>query len=114
MLAAMMGNEQNDMMVAGVFVAIACLNDEEWGTAATVLDYLEVRTGEHKPTPQNPVNSSCEDAEVAEEEMVQGSRGGGRGFPKAMVPSARDGDGDGDGDGVVCATVTSDRGALRP
>ena len=112
MLAAMMGNEQNDMMVAGVFVAIACLNYEEWETAATVLDYLEVRTGEHKPTPQNPVNSSCEDAEVAGEEMVQGSRGGGRGFPKAMVPSARDGDGD--GDGVVCATVTSDRGALRP
>ena len=41
---------------------------------------------------------SCEDAEAAGEQRVQGSRGRGRGFPKAMVPSARDGD----GDGVVC------------
>ena len=32
------------------------------------------------------------------EPRVQGSKGGGRGFPKSMVPSARDGD----GDGVVC------------
>ena len=58
-------------------------------------DYLEVRTGEHKPTPelQNSVYGSCEEAETAGEQRVQGSRGGGRGFPKAMVPSARDGDG---------------------
>ena len=36
MLAAVLSNEPNDMMVAGVFVTIACLNDEEWETAATV------------------------------------------------------------------------------
>ena len=59
-------------------------------------------TGEHKPEPteelQNSVYGSCEEAESAGEQRVQGSRGGGRGFPKAMVPSARDGD----GDGIVC------------
>ena len=37
MLAATLGNEQNDMMVASVFGTIACLNDEEWETAATAL-----------------------------------------------------------------------------
>ena len=37
MLAAVLGNEQNDMMVASVFGTIACLNDEEWETAATAL-----------------------------------------------------------------------------
>ena len=36
MLAATLGNEQNDMIVVGVFVTIVCLNDEEWETAATV------------------------------------------------------------------------------
>ena len=41
---------------------------------------------------------SCEDAQSAGEPRVLGSQGSGRGFPKAMVPSARDGD----GDGVVC------------
>ena len=57
-------------------------------------------TGEHKPTagPEGTVHGSCEEAEAAGEERVQGSRGGGRGYLKAMVPSARDGD----GDGVVC------------
>ena len=64
------------------------------------LDYLGTATGEHKPTPelQNSVYGSCEEAESAGEQRVQGSQGGGRGFPKAMVPSARDGD----GDGIVC------------
>ena len=64
------------------------------------LDYLGTRVGEHKPTPelQNSVYGSCEEAEAAGEERVQGSQGSGRGFPKEMVPSARDGD----GDGVVC------------
>ena len=45
MLAAILGNEPNDMdvndrdmLVASVFVIIPCLNDEEWETAATVLD----------------------------------------------------------------------------
>ena len=41
---------------------------------------------------------SCEEAAAAGETRVLGSKGSGRGFPKAMVPSARDGD----GDGVVC------------
>ena len=36
MLAATLGNEQNHTIVAGIFVTIACLNDEEWETAATV------------------------------------------------------------------------------
>ena len=59
-------------------------------------------TGEHKPTaePEETVYGSCEAAEDAGETLVQGSQGGGRGFPAKMVPSARDGDGD--GDGVVC------------
>ena len=45
MLAAILGNEPNDMdvndrdmLLASVFVIIPCLNDEEWETAATVLD----------------------------------------------------------------------------
>ena len=42
--------------------------------------------------------ASCDEAEDAGEERVRGSQGSGRGFPAAMVPSARDGD----GDGVVC------------
>ena len=64
--------------------------------------YLGTATGEHKPEPpeelQNSVYGSCEEAESAGVQRVQGSRGGGQGFPKTMVPSA----GDGDGDGVVC------------
>ena len=56
------------------------------------------------PTPSPNVETadgtyaSCEEAEAAGEERVQGSSGSGRGFPQSMVPSARDGD----GDGVVC------------
>ena len=37
-------------------------------------------------------------AQSAGATRVQGTQGSGRGFPKLMVPSARDGD----GDGVVC------------
>ena len=55
-----------------------------------------------EPEPESEVNTSvygsCEEAVEAGEPRVQGSVGGGRGFPKEMVPSARDGD----GDGVVC------------
>ena len=59
-----------------------------------------MEAGEHRPTaePEGTVYESCEEAAAAGEERVQGSRGGGRGFPAEMVPSARDGD----GDGVVC------------
>ena len=59
-------------------------------------------TGVHKPEPteelQNSVYGSCEEAEAAGHQRELGSRGGGRRFPKTMVPSARDGD----GDWVVC------------
>ena len=53
---------------------------------------------ESEPEMNTSVYGSCEEAVDAGESRVQGSAGAGRGFPKAMVPSARDGD----GDGVVC------------
>ena len=59
-------------------------------------DVMETGAGEQEP--EGTVYGSCEEAAAAGEEQIQGSRGGGRGFPEAMVPSARDGD----GDGVVC------------
>lgn len=37
------------------------------------------------------VYASCDEAEAAGEQRVQGSSGNGRGFPQDMVPSARDG-----------------------
>ena len=43
---------------------------------------------------------SCDTASAAGVTRVQDSKGGGRAFPKWMVPSARDGNGN--GDGVVC------------
>ena len=65
-----------------------------------VWEALESRAGEHKPAPelQTPVYGSCQEAEFAGESRFQGSQGGGLGYPKAMVPSARDGD----RDGIVC------------
>ena len=42
--------------------------------------------------------SSCEEAQAAGEERVQGSIGGGVGFAAELVPGAQDGD----GDGIVC------------
>ena len=53
---------------------------------------------EPAPEEKTSVYGSCEEAVDAGESRVQGSVGGGRGFPKEVVPSARDGD----GDGVVC------------
>ena len=51
------------------------------------------------PTPEpGEFYGSCEDAEAAGETRALGSAGDGWGFPKSLVPSARDGD----GDGVVC------------
>ena len=44
------------------------------------------------------VYRSCDEAAAAGEQRVQGNKGDGKGFPQAMVPSARDGD----RDGVVC------------
>ncbi len=49
-----------------------------------------------EPESEGGVYESCEEAENAGESRVEGSEGGGRGFPKEMVPSSRD------GDGVVC------------
>ena len=52
-----------------------------------------------RPTPTPATTySSCDAAQAAGATRIQGSKGNGRGFPKWMVPSARDGD----GDGVVC------------
>ena len=51
-------------------------------------------------TPETAVYDSCEETAEAREPQVPGSRGDGRGVPKEIVPSARDGDGD--GNGVVC------------
>ena len=50
------------------------------------------------PTPQTRTYANCDAAQAAGEHRIQGSKGGGKGFPKWIVPSARDGD----GDGVVC------------
>ncbi len=66
-----------------------------------IREAMEARVGVHKPetTEQDgSVYGSCEEPAEAGEERVQGSQGGGEGFPKAMVPSARDGD----QDGMVC------------
>ena len=59
--------------------------------------YLPVQPS---PTPVSTGNlyESCEEAEAAGEERIAGGKGPGRGFPRDMVPSARDGD----NDGVVC------------
>ena len=65
---------------------------------------VEAERAQGIPTPQpvpegdGGVYESCDSAEAAGESRVLGSAGGGRGFPKEMVSSARDGD----GDGVVC------------
>ena len=49
-------------------------------------------------TPAARTYSRCDAAQAAGQPRTQGSKGPSRGFPKWMVPSARDGD----GDGVVC------------
>ena len=75
-----------------------CENPPEY--EVEMREAMEVRVGVHKPTaePEGAVYGSCEEAAAAGEQRVQGNQGGGRGYPKAMVPSARDGD----GDGIVC------------
>ena len=54
---------------------------------------MEALKPEPTDEPESSVYGSCEEAESAGEQRVQGSQGGGQGFPKAMAPSARDGDG---------------------
>ena len=53
-------------------------------------------TSQGSPTPAS--YATCEAAEAAGEPLVRGNQGPGLGFPKELVPSARDGD----SDGVVC------------
>lgn len=57
-----------------------------------------VEPGPSPPPTSGRTYESCEDAEEAGEQRLQGSKGPGRGFPKEMVSGVRDGD----GDGVVC------------
>ena len=75
-----------------------CENPPEY--EVEIRETMEVRVGVLDSTaePEGTVYGSCDEAEAAGEERMQGSQGGGQGYPKAMVPSARDGD----GDGVVC------------
>ena len=77
-----------------------CENPPEY--EVEIRETTEVRVGVHKPETteeqDRSVYGSCDEAAAAGEQRVQGSQDGGRGYPKAMVPSARDGD----GDGVVC------------
>ena len=70
------------------------------GTSGRATEGEATATPTLVPEPQENISvyGSCEEAVEAGESRVQGSVGGGRGFPKGMVPSARDGD----GDGVVC------------
>ena len=58
---------------------------------------LPTPTGDH-PGGQHRF---CDEADVAGETRVRGSQGSGRGFPRAVVPSARD------VDGVVCERSAS-------
>ena len=71
---------------------------ESCETHVKVVELRGTAAPEPTPEPETSVFGSCEEAEAAGVQRVQGSRGGGRGFQKATVPSARDGD----GDGVVC------------
>ena len=73
-----------------------CANPPE--LTALEADPSTAPAGSTLDLPTADTYSSCEEAEKAGEERVQGAKGSGRGFPEAMVPSARDGD----GDGVVC------------
>ena len=74
---------------------------EMLGTCEVPVKVVELK---EPPTPEaeerTEVYESCQEAESAGEKRVPGTRGEGKGFPQAMVPSARDGD----GDGIVCET----------
>ena len=67
--------------------------------APSTVEPAAVPTGPKPTAPgQGAVFSSCDEAEDAGEMRVQGPIGTGKGFPRSMVPGARDGD----GDGIVC------------
>ena len=61
-------------------------------------DPASVTTSSSPRPVSDAVYDSCDEAEEAGEQRLRGSKGAGRGFLQAMVPSA----GDGDGDGIVC------------
>ena len=78
-----------------------CENPPEF--EVEIREAMDARVGVHKPETTESRMARCtgpamKRREPREEQRVQGSQGGGRGYPKAMVPSARDGD----GDGMVC------------
>ncbi len=67
--------------------------------APSTVEPAAVPTGPKPAAPgQGAVFSSCDEADDAGVQRIQGSVGSGKGFPKSVVPSARDGD----ADGVVC------------
>ena len=65
---------------------------------ATVNTPTPIPTPTTTPHPTVRQYASCDAAVAAGEIRIRGTKGSGQGFPKSMVPSARDGD----GDGVVC------------
>ena len=68
--------------------------------AVVQIEYRQQDEDQEREVPETPdgVYASCDEAEATGIERRVGSNGDGRGFPKEIVPSARDGD----GDGVVC------------
>ena len=75
-----------------------CENPPEYEVETVEETVVVPREDKPTPEPEGAVYGSCEEAAEAGAERVQGSRGGGEGFPVEMVPSARDGD----GDDIVC------------
>lgn len=59
---------------------------------------MALPTATHPSPAPVAVYESCEAAQAEGVPRTRGTQGAGRGFPKELVPSARDGD----GDGVVC------------
>ena len=74
MLAATVGNEQDDMMAAGVFVIIACLNDEEWEIAAMVAGRGPGRQGNHAVSLGGDWRDRRHDRRAGEERAKAASR----------------------------------------
>ena len=86
------------MVTLGV-TACACPEATPVPTAAASPTVAPQPTEEPTAPPaKSGTYESCEAAERAGVERIQGSKGPGRGFPAHMVPSSRDGD----KDGAVC------------
>ena len=85
----------------GVVCEVTPLADEQPVVETATPEPLPSATPTFVPSatpPPRKIYDSCEEAEVAGEERVQGYIGGGLGFAAEVVPSARDGD----SDGIVC------------